>query len=69
MFAIWRDEAYSKDCKQMNNGEGKGKENDSAYITESNGSDALILLLAESSESWVLTPMPSFMPLSMALSD
>ena len=42
-----------KDCKQKNR-EGKGKEKDSTYITESDRSDALILSLAESSESWVI---------------
>jgi len=40
-----------KDCKHMKDGEGKGKEKDSVYITESDGSVALILFLAESSES------------------
>ena len=38
-----------KDCKQDR--EGKGKEKDFSYITESDGSDALILSLVESSES------------------
>jgi len=42
---------FKKDCKQKKDGEDKGKEKDSTYITESNGSDALILLLAESNES------------------
>ena len=44
-----------KDCKKMKDGEGKDKEKDSAYIMESDGSDALILSLAESSELWLLT--------------
>jgi len=38
-----------KDCKQKDR-EGKGKK-DSTYISESDGCDALILSLAESSES------------------
>ena len=41
---------FKKDCKQKKDGEDKGKENDSAYITESDRSDALILSLAESSD-------------------
>jgi len=49
-----------EDCKQMKYGEGKGKEKDSAYITECNGSYALILSLAESSESWVIDFGTSF---------
>jgi len=49
-----------KDCKQMKDGEGKSKEKNSAYITKSNGSDALILSLAESSESWVIDFGASF---------
>ena len=44
----------------MKDGEGKGKENDSVYITKSDGSDALILCLAESSESWVIDSGASF---------
>ena len=40
-----------KDRKQMKDGECKDKEKDSVYITESDGSDALILSLVESSES------------------
>jgi len=36
---------FQKDCKQMKDGEGKGKEKDTAYITESDGFDALILSL------------------------
>ena len=40
-----------KDYKKMNNGEGKGKEKNFPYITENDGSDALILFLVESSES------------------
>jgi len=40
---------FQKDCKQKDR-EGKGKKKDSAYIMESDGSDALILSLAESSE-------------------
>ena len=48
-----------KDCKQKD-GEGKGKEKDSAYITESDGFDVLILSLAESSESWVIASNVSF---------
>ena len=40
-----------KDCKQMKDGESKGKEKDFAYIVESEGSNALILSLAEPNES------------------
>ena len=47
-----------KDCKEKN-GEGKSKK-DSTYIMESDRSDALILSLAESSESWVIDFDTSF---------
>jgi len=49
-----------RDCKQKKYGEGKSKENDSVFITESNGSDALILILAGSNESWVIDSGVSF---------
>ena len=48
-----------KDCKQKD-GEGKGNEKDSAYITEIDGSDALILSSIESSKSWVIDFGASF---------
>ena len=57
-----------KDCKQTKDGEGKGKEKDFAYITESDRSNALILSLAESSESWVIDSGASFTPLSGKIS-
>jgi len=41
-------EHFQKDCKQKD-GEGKGKEKNSTYITKSDGSDALIFSLAGSS--------------------
>ena len=44
----------------MKDGEGKDKEKDSVYITESDGFDALILSLAESSKSWVIDFNASF---------
>jgi len=53
-------EYIQKDYKQMKDGEGKGKKKDSAYITESDVSDVLILSLAESSESWVIDSDASF---------
>ena len=43
----------------MKDGEGKRKK-DFAYITESDGFDALIMSLAESSESWVIEFGASF---------
>ena len=49
-----------KSCKQMKDGEGKGKDKDFAYITESDGSDALIISLVESSELWVIYSDASF---------
>jgi len=47
-----------RDFKQKNNGEAKSKERDFVYVTESNRSDALILSLAGSSESWVIDWAP-----------
>ena len=47
-----------KDCKEKNE-EGKSKK-DSTYIMESDRFDALILSLAESSESWVIDFDTSF---------
>jgi len=44
----------------MKDGKGKGKEKDSTYITESDGSDALILSLVKSSKSWVIDSDASF---------
>ena len=52
----------------MKDREGKDKEKDFAYITARNGSNALILSLAESSESWVSTLAPLFTPLSNKIS-
>jgi len=43
-----------RDCKLKKDGEGKSKEKDSAYVMGSDRSDALILSLAGSSESWVI---------------
>ena len=48
------------DCKQMKDGVGKGKGKDFTYIMESDRSDALILFLAESSESRVIDSGTSF---------
>jgi len=45
----------------MKGEEGKGKEKVFAYITESDGSYALMFSLAESSKSWVIAPL--FTPL------
>ena len=47
-------------CKQKKDGEGKSKEKNSVYVTESDISDALILFLAGSSESWVIDSRASF---------
>ena len=49
-----------EDCKQMIDGEGKCKEKNFAYITESDGSDFLIISLAEPIESWVIDSNISF---------
>jgi len=49
-----------KDCKQIKGGEGKSKKKDFMYITESDGSNALILSLAEFNESWVIDSSASF---------
>jgi len=51
---------FQRDCKQKKDGEGKGKEKDSAYVTDSNISVALVLSLAGSSESWVMIWAPPF---------
>ena len=55
------------DYKQKD-GEDKGKDKDSAYITESDESNALILSLDESMELWLLTLAPLFMSLSDKIS-
>ena len=44
----------------MKDGEGKAKERDFTYLTKSDGSDVLILSLAESSESLVIDSNASF---------
>jgi len=49
-----------RDCKQKKDGDDKGKEKDSAYVTGSDESDALILFLTGSSESWVIDAGASF---------
>jgi len=51
---------YLEGCKQKKDGEGKSKEKDSTYVTDSDGFDALILSLAVSSESWVIDSSVSF---------
>ena len=52
-----------RDYKQKKDGEGKRKEKVSVYVMESDGSNALILSLAGSSESWVIDSVPLSMPL------
>ena len=51
---------YSEGLQAEKNGEGKSKEKDSAYVTVSDRSDALILSLAGSSESCVIDSDASF---------
>ena len=48
------------DCKHKKDENSKVKEKDLAYVTGSNESDALILFLAGSSESWVIGAGASF---------
>jgi len=49
-----------RDYKLKKDGEGKNKKKDSTYVTGSDGSDALIIFLAGSRESWVIDSGASF---------
>ena len=51
---------FGEHCKQKKDGDGKGKEKDSAYVTGSDEYDVLILSLAGSNESWVIDSGASF---------
>ena len=49
------------DCKQIKDEEGKGKEKDFMYITESDGSNALISPWLSPASHGLLTPVSLFM--------